>query len=483
MKIPNPISIAAEARRAAAAPANHRRGLARLRPFAAFFPLVWAGSAVAQQSAETLPQTSNPTPAFRSAAGYFQLHTSLGYTDNAFQVGSDKTGEAVSSAGFDVDYAHKGNRFDFDSRGALNWIEYLQNPHTGYASGAVNASALFGKSDDLLQWAAWESFGQLDTDPLAAPTPVHTENVNYVTTGPFLNFTFGGETRLTVRALYSNANYQRSPYNSNSVDVGASLAHALSASSSVALNVDARRTSLESAALVPDYDIRSAFVSYVASSTRTRFNVDFGYITLHYAGKDSGAPLVSAGLDRRISASSTVYLQLQSGYSSSAESVRGAAGLFAPSSLSAGASSPNPYKQESASIGWNFNRPRTEVSVFSSLTRQRYQNEAALNQNSVSLQALVLYRLRPSVAATLSVRRETEKYRSLGADVTQTTLIAGLTKTFNRVGLSVRFERFDRGGADNGNNIVAVYDENRVGLYVTYDLLGRHLIPTNLAEH
>ena len=43
--------------------------------------------------------------------------------------------------------------------------------------------------------------------------------------------------------------------------------------------------------------------------------------------------------------------------------------------------------------------------------------------------------------------------------------------------------RFDRGGANNGNNIVAVYNENRVGLYVTYDLLGRHLIPTNLAEH
>ena len=482
MKILNPISIAAEARRAAASPASHGPGRARLR-LAAFFPLVWTGGAVAQQTIEAAPQTSNPTPEFRSAAGYFQLHSSLGYTDNAFQVGSDKTGEAVASAGFDVDYAHKGNRFDFDSRGALNWIEYLQNSRTGYASGALNASALFGKSDDLLQWAAWESFGQLDTDPLAAPTPVNTENVNYFTTGPYLNFNLGGDNRLTVRALYSNANYQKSPYNSNSIDVGASLAHALSASSSVALNVDARRTSMESASLVPDYDIRSAFVSYVAASTRTRFNVDVGYITLHYAGQNSGAPLVSAGLDRRISASSTVYLQLQSGYSSSAESVRGAAALIAPSSLSAGASSPNPYKQESASIGWNFNRPRTEVSLFSSLTRQRYQNQADLNQNNISVQAQVLYRLRPSVAAVVSVRRETEKYRTLGADVTQTTLIAGLTKTFTRVGLTVRFERFDRGGTNNGNNIVAVYDENRVGLYVTYDLLGRHLIPTSLGEH
>jgi hypothetical protein len=399
------------------------------------------------------------------------------------QTADNKKGEALASAGFDVDYTHKGTRFDFDSRGAINRVEYLEHTYSGVASGALNAKALLGKSSDLLQWAAWETFGQLDTDPLAAPTPVNIENVNYFTTGPLVNFVLGSSNRLSLRGLYSNSHYQKSPYDSNSFDVGASLSHAVSASSSISVDVDSRRTQFRHPLVATDYDIRSAFLGYTTSATRARFNAEVGYTTLHSRGTNSGSPLLSLGLARRISPSSTIYLQGQVGYAASAESIRTAAGLTAPSAAFASASSPNPLKQETVSFGWDFERRRTTVSLFSAVTRQRYQRQAALNQNNVSLQLLLLRRLSPTLSATLTLQRQTQKYSTLDVSVAQNALIAGLSKTFTRVGLSLRYQRFHRGGSSSSSGVVAVYDENRVGLYLTYDLLGHNLTPNGLVEH
>jgi len=183
--------------------------------------------------------------------------------------------------------------------------------------------------------------------------------------------------------------------------------------------------------------------------------------------------LASVGVDRRVSASSTLYVQAQVGYSSGAESLRTGASLIAPSAAFTDASSPNPVKQSSASLGWNFVRPRTTLSLFSSYIVQRYQHEGSLDQNNLSIQAHLVYRLQPTLYTTLTLRRDAPRYRNLGADVAQTTIAAAITKSFARTGVSLRYERTHRGGSAAGNDVIGVYEESRVGLYVSYELLTR----------
>ena len=423
-----------------------------------------------------------PERAFRSPVDYLQVHTGLTYTDNVLQTTADKRSEGLASVGFDLDYTHAGSHFYFDSRGAVNWVDFLENTYNSVASGALNAKAQLGNSHDWLQWAAWETFGQLDTDPLAAPTPVNIENVNYFTTGPILNFGLGQTNRLSVRALYSNSYYEKSPYDSHSYDLGASLSHELSTSSNVALDVDSRRTEFQDPRFATDYEIRSAFLGYTATIARARFDAQAGYTSLHQRGTNSGAPLLSLGLQRRISPSSTIYLQGQVGFSSDTESIRTAAGLGAPGVAFAAASTPSPIKQETASLGWDFQRPRTSVSLFGAATRQRYERQAVLDQNNLTLQLLLVRRLGPTLSAMASVQRQTQRYGTVGADVNQTALIVGFSKTFTWLGVSLRYQKFRRSGSSSGDNFVATYDENRVGIYVTYDVLGHHLTPLGLAE-
>jgi len=416
----------------------------------------------------------------RVVPDYLQIHTGLTYTDNVLQTPADKKGELLASAGFDVDYTHHGSRFDFDSRGALNWVDYLENTYSGVASGALNAKALLGGSGDWLQWAAWETFGQLDTDPLAAPTPINIENVNYFTTGPLLNFILGESNRLSLRAVYSNSHYQKSPYDSHSYDAGASLSHAVSTSSNISVDVDARRTEFRDPLVASDYDIRSAFLGYTATIARSSLSAEAGYTTLHLRGVNSGSPLLSLGLERHVSPSSSIRVQGQVGYSADTESIRTAAGLTTPGVAFAAASSPSPIKQETGSVGWDFLRPRTTVSLFGAFTRQRYERQASLDQKNLSLELLATRRLGPTMTATFSAQWLSRKFSNLDADVTQTALIAGISKTFARVGLSLRYQYFRRGGSNAA--LVGEYDENRLGLYVTYDLLGHPVITSGLRE-
>jgi hypothetical protein len=434
--------------------------------------------------AETAPGPQSqlePAQAFRSGESYLQLHAGVTYTDNVQQSGDSPKGEMLASGGVAVDYTHQGSRFYFDSLGALKWTEYLKHTYDGTASGILNAKALFGRPADVLQWAGYETFGQLERDPFVAPTPLNTENVNYFTTGPTLNFE-SGQNRLSLRGFYSRTDYQRSPYDSIGYDVGAALSHALSESSSLAFAVDSRHTHFRDQLAASDYDVRSAFLSYTATVSRMRLTAETGYTILHYRDANPGAPLVSLGLDRRISAFSTVYLLARVGYATDVESIRTAAGLTTPSVAFAGASSPNPQKQESVSLGWNLERARTTVALFGSLARQKYQGQSVLDHDNVLLQLLLLRRLSPTVSAVLSLQHQTNRYTRVDADTTQTDLSAGISKTFYRLGLSLRYENFRRGGSSSSSTVVTVYHENRIGLYLTYDLLGHHLTPLGLAE-
>jgi hypothetical protein len=436
---------------------------------------------VGAQTGQAPTSQLEPTEPFRSRESYLQLHAGVTYTDNVRQSGDNPKGEMLASEGVAVDYTHQGSRFYFDSLGALKWIEYLEHTYDGTASGILNAKALFGTSEDVLQWAAFETFGQLERDPFAAPTPLNTENVNYFTTGPTLNFE-SGQNRLSVRGFYSRTDYQRSPYDSNGHDVGASLSHALSESSSMGVTADSRHTHFRYPLVASDYDVRSAFLSYTATVTRTRLTAETGYTILHYRDANPGSPLVSLGLDRRISSFSTIYLLARVGYATDVESIRTSAGLTTPSVAFAAASSPNPQRQESVSLGWNLERARTTVSLFGSLARQKYRNQSVLDHDNVLLQLLLLRRLSPTVSAILSVQHQTNRYTRADTDTTQTDLSTGISKTFYRLGLSLRYDHFHRGGSSSGGAPIVVYHENRFGLYLTYDLLGHHLSPLGLAE-
>jgi hypothetical protein len=94
-------------------------------------------------------------------------------------------------------------------------------------------------------------------------------------------------------------------------------------------------------------------------------------------------------------------------------------------------------------------------------------------------------RLRPTVSLRLQAYRTDTRYGSLDATVSNTVFNVSLLKQFRKVGMSVFAQRTQQSSAFSATAaslglLTRSYDENRIGLNVSYDLLGQRSAGTAL---
>jgi len=449
-----------------------------MRTFAclsACLALLAARTVSAQQVA---PQEGafQPLPPFRSQQGYIALQGGISHSDNLLLSPEDKRDDVVPFAGFAVDYTHKSNKLFVDAQGVLDWVEYLEHSYHSTAQGTLNGVARWGSADDLFQWTAKDSFGQASDDPLSAPSVANMENINYFSTGPRVNLPLGGHNQLSLYGLYSDTEYQRSPFDSYDVTGGATLSHALSSSSNIALDVSTRRTSFRDQPPDTTYDLRSAYLSYDAEIARTTISAEAGYNQLRRAGVTSGGDLLSLQIARRISYTSTVYLRGEDDYLSAGDAL--STQLITPIPVAVpGLATAQPYKDRKLAAGWNFSGVRSTLSLQASAERESFVEQSTYDRKDLTIEAMFERRLRPTLLARLVVTHSNDKFENVDARLTDSAVEASLWRTFGRLSMSLsyRWRRRTVGGAPN--DVATPYVENLESVGFSYDLLGQGSVP------
>lgn len=446
--------------------------------------LAAAGGVHAQEAQQsTFGQPGFGIGNFSTQPGYLDLNAGVAYTDNALLTPSDRMSTGIGSAGFDVDYNRVGSMLDLSALGDVDWLQYFDHAYPGNAYGNFNGTAVWGHTTDLFQWLLQETFGDGMANPLAAPTLSELQSINYFTTGPYLNLNFTSTERLSFYGLYSNMSYQKSPFNFQTYDGGAAFAHQLSNLSSLSVQVDSAQNDFNSSSVASNYYMRTAQVIYAADFARTRASIGAGYTLEDFEGSQTGAPLVTLDLSRRLSPSSTVMLHAHDEYLTYGEAIRSSLGAPIIAALATpafpGATTAAPIKDRLASLGWSFQRGRTTLSVSGSVEQQLYVQQALFDSHIDNLAAGIQRQLRPTVSLSLQAYQYRETYSNLEGKLTTTVVNLSLTKQFRRVGLSIFAQRTHQISSSlEATSLglgVGSYDEDRVGLNVTYDLVGRRL--------
>lgn len=444
--------------------------------------LAAAGGVHAQEAQQsTFGQPGFGIGNFSTQPGYLDLNAGVAYTDNALLTPSDRMSTGIGSAGVDVDYNRVGSMLNVSALGNVDWLQYFDHAYPGNAYGNFNGTAIWGHPTDLFQWLVQETFDDGLADPLAAPTPTELESLNYFTTGPYLNLNFTNAERLSFYGLYSNMAYQKSPFNFQTFDGGAIFAHQLSNLSSLSVQVDSAQNDFNTSSVASNYYMRTAQVIYAADFARTRASIGAGYTLEDFEGSQSGAPLVALDLSRLISPSSTLTLHAHDEYLTYGEAIRSNLGApIAPSLMSPafpGATTAAPLKERLVGLGWNFQRGRTALSVSGSIEQQLYVEQTLFDSHIDTVSAGLQRQLRPTVSLSLRGYQNRETYGNLDGKLTVTVVNLTLTKQFRRVGLSVFAQRTHQISSSPAAAFLGVgvgsYDEDRVGVNVTYDLLGR----------
>ena len=462
-----------------------------IRHFAvALLALGWQAHARAQEAVQ--PGVAS-TPAQHT--GYVDILGGLAYTDNALLT-SQRTSDGIATAGINVDYKRIGN-LSLDLLGNLDRVQYLKGSFGGSFYGNFFGSGVLGKPTSLLQWRLSDSFGEEMTDPLAAPTPQSLQLINDAATGPMVNLHFGLTNRLTLFGLYSRTTYQRSPFDSQSYQGGAQFSHSLSRAASVSLSASTEHTQYINSAAVERYfagnstayDIRQASISYNAKFVRTDLMLRAGYNILQFGGTPRhGAPLYEVRLSHRITPFSTVFIGGQQSYNTNGGSLAspGAqATLQLGASLNPGYAVAQPYNQRSADVGWMFSRARTSVSLTGTYGQQVFDQTSATtnsyNNRDYGVTVTLGRQLRPTVRVQLQAQGYWNRYQQVGAQTRRETIGLTFSKRLARTMIWFYVERWHQTGSPGSSGFLASsYNDDRVGLYVTYDLFGERPMQPSL---
>ncbi len=394
-------------------------------------------------------------------------------TDNVTLASSNKVSQTIAVADVDFDVKKQSRLLDLDAKGDFSYLDYLQNAYGSQLIGRFDGLAHFAIIPERLIWVLQDDFGQAALDPFTPTTPTNLENVNYLSTGPDVNFRLGGTSFLNLGARYARTTYATSPYNSNRWFGNLAWGLELSSRSSVSLNADTERVQFENTVVNTDFDRTNGFVRYSIQGARTELSADLGGTRITQNGSSTSGGLAKVDLSRKISAAakltftaghsltdaSTSFSNLQSG-------ATGAVGT-APA-----AQSSNNYTADFASLGWQYVRNRTTLGVSARWEKDSYHQEPSLDNTRGGVELRFQRQLSRAFTAELLGRYYRTDYSHAvvtvaggSSEYREGWIAAGLTWRHGR-GLEVRLRAEHSSRSASEPN--AGYGENRVLLTVGY---------------
>lgn len=400
----------------------------------------------------------------------YGVSVGAGYSDNIRRVDVGETDEKMGTLGLDLTWLERTQRIDADVNVDLSYFEYLDNTYdsevVGIADGTVNLAII----PDRFVWVFQDSFGQAQSDPFAPITPDNRENLNYFTTGPDFTLRLGSANSVRVFGRYSLTNYETSPLDADRRSAGIALVRAISESSDVSLNYTAEEVDFDNA-LSEDYDRRSAYLNYTIDGARTRIIANLGQSWLERDNdnqEDSGA-LVDITVSRDISASSTLRLSVAKQFTDAGSALRGQLAGQTAGSPDITATS-DPFENRSVTVGWDFARNRTGISLAASWNEDRYEEQTLLDRTRKVYDANVSRQMSRTLQLGLRAMFTDEEYDNTGLSSDELNVGASLTFTPGRlIDYSLTFDRYDRDTSNGTGEFV----ENRAFFTVTVRPRGR----------
>jgi Surface lipoprotein assembly modifier len=394
-------------------------------------------------------------------------------SDNVTLVSANKVSQTIAIADADFDVKKQSRLLDLDAKGNFSYLDYLQNAYTSQLIGRFDGLAHFAIIPERVIWVLQDNFGQAALDPFTPTTPSNMENVNYLSTGPDVNFRLGGTSFLNMGARYARAQYATSPYNSNRWFGNLAWGIELSSRSSVSLNADTERVQFENTVVNSDFDRTNAYVRYTIQGARTELSADLGATRITENGSSTSGGLGKVDLTRKISAAAklkfTAGHTLTDASTSFSNLQSGATGVVGTAPA---AQSSNNYTSNFASIGWQYERNRTTFGISARWEKDSYSTEPSLDNTRDGAELSIKRRLSRAFTVDLVGRYYRTDYVHAvvstaggSSEYRDGWLAAGLTWRHGR-GLEVRLrgEHTSRNASEPG----AGYGENRALLTIGY---------------
>jgi hypothetical protein len=429
---------------------------------------------VNRSGAATGADLDNATPAQSTRAQLlaYGADVGIGESDNVTLVQTDKVSQTMAIADLDFDLKDQTRRFDVDAKGNFSYLDYLQNAYNNQLVGRFDGRAGVSLIPERVIWVLMDNFGQAQIDPFVAVVPTNLQNINYVATGPDVNFKLGPTVFLDLSARYAKTTYQTDPFDNNAVNASAALGRALSAQSSISINGSFERVLFENTDVNTNYNRSSVYAHYEIQGARTDLAANLGATKVDQGTESFTGPNAKLQLHRKLSSVSTLTFTLgrdiTDGSTAFANLQSGATGgiVTGPAVVSQ-----SNYTVTYGSIGWEYARNRTTIGVSGTWEKDSYDGQPLLDLTRGIAEFKIERNLSSMFTAQLLGRLYRNEYTN--TDFSETDGVVGAALMFHAgrgLEIKLRYDHSTRtvSGAGVVPGVTGGYNENRTFLTIGY---------------
>jgi hypothetical protein len=340
---------------------------------------------------EVIPVSLAP----RTETTQLGISLSAGETDNIFLTGSPTESQTLGMLGLDFDLQRQGTLFDVDTKGAFQYVDFLQNAYGRQLYGRFDGLASLELVPGVWKWVVEDDYGLAQLDPTAPLIPTNLENINALSTGPDLKFRLGGTGFVALGLRYALTHYETSPLGGNRQLANLSVGDELSPGSSVSLNIDAQRLRFDNTTVNTDYDRRELYARYQLKGARTGLDLDLGVSQTNDSHRWVSAALAQLSARRLISAATTLTVALGHRVTDFADSFRFLKSAMGGIVIAPVAGTSSVYLSNYGSADLQFEGHRTTITVSGRWERNTYPQFAALDASRDAVSADLVHRMTP----------------------------------------------------------------------------------------
>lgn len=418
----------------------------------------------------------------------YGIAAGIGETDNVNLSSTNPKSQTIAATDLDFDLRRTGSRLDASALGNFTDLYYVQGAYSNQVLGRFDGLADAKLWSDRLKWVVADDYGEEQTDPFAAITPVNLQRVNVFSTGPDLTLRPSYSTFINVDARYSQISYQTSPFDGHNLLGSAAVGRAISPLSSLSLVVEAEELRFQNTLVNSDYDRREAYARYLISGARTSIDAQLGATQANdTASSWRTSPLARLQLTRMVSPFSKVTLaggrEFTDAAGSFASLTSGAGGGIAVAPVS---QTTGNYQRTYGSAGWEFAQLRTSFGLTGDWERDNYDVQTIFDVTRADLGVNLGRQLTPKLA--LNVTGTVDRYDYLNQ---------GFTDKFGTVGggisyrpgrwfiIYARYDHAFRRSSGTPGLLIgggSGYDENRAFIMIGYRPHSQDMEPGGAAE-
>lgn len=393
------------------------------------------------------------------------------YSDNLARLPAEAHSETVPEAGVQLSIVDDRPHLRADVLSNIEYQYYTNHTYGNEVLGGLAGTALFKLVPEHFDWFVQDNFGQTRTSPIDAESPTNRQNVNLFSTGPDLIIPFGGPTSLTIDGRWSKATFQDSQTDNEQIAGILGISRKLSPDMSLAVKASAQHVTYDQA-IGGSYDVRSAYLQYMAVGRRTILSTQLGYTALHQSlGEDSSQPMLAFSLSRMLSPRTTMILDAGTNYSDSAQQFRlsqSLGGITLGSNDTVVAS--DPLRSDHASLSWRFADERTTAQLRGEWLRERHTRFTEFDREQAGGILNLSHRVTTSVTLGLAGMYGRQHFTTQGISLDDWSAeLTAAWRMSHSLSLLARAGRYRGTGSDvNTTTYTYEYTENRASLMLTY---------------